>query len=719
MMHFRIDRWVVTALAVAAVAQSPARGWAQAALDAIAARPFQLSEAVQLDQADHSVVVQLDRVKASLADAHWSEAVDALCRLAELPDEKLIGVTERRFVSLRDSCQMRLAALPAEALAIYRDRVDSVAQKWYEAGIAKRDRMQLWNVVDQAFASSYGDKALLALGEMLFEAGDYPGARWCWERIVPQEMPKDSSPTWPAYPDTKLDLAGVRARLILVSILEGSSGRAKAELAQFASLHPDARGRLGGREVKYADALGQLLGDSRARPPLPRGTDWPTFAGGPARNAVAPPLVDVGSIAWRAPLVNPIAAAGPGAVAARGGLCFEPLVVGPLVLVNDYRTIQAFRSDRGLPAWGQGATIYQGDANGQAGEAVPPETLGLPHFSMTAFSGRLFARMGSTVTNEPQGGTPAAARGYLVCLDLNAQGRLLWKAETEEGWAFEGSPIVDGQGVYVAMRRSDIRPQAFVACLDAASGRLRWRRMICGAETPGRGALYESTCNLLTLVGDTLYANTNLGAVAAVRKLDGRTRWLCLYPRERQGDVANLAAHWQRGLNPCLYDRGTLLVAPADSPRVFAFDASTGQMLWQTGTETGDIEYLLGVREDCLIAGGRRLYWIGMNESDRGKVQRRWPDSEEGPGFGRGLLAGDSVLWPTRDKLYVFSQKTGQSEKVIDLTVRGALGGNLLVADGRLLVASVDGILVFNTTGSVPPSAKELTMWTQVLAPSP
>ncbi len=31
-------------------------------------------------------------------------------------------------------------------------------------------------------------------------------------------------------------------------------------------------------------------------------------------------------------------------------------------------------------------------------------------------------------------------------------------------------------------------------------------------------------------------------------------------------------------MNPCVLDRGTLLVAPADSPHIFAFDAATGQM---------------------------------------------------------------------------------------------------------------------------------------------
>ena len=722
MIRFLATWWIVGLLAAVSLVWPAARGWAQASLDVVAARPFELSEAVQLDQVDHAVLVQLEHVKASLADRQWGEAIDSLCRLAETSDDKLLGVTDRRFVCLRDNCQMRLAALPPDALTLYRTRIDPVAQKWYEAGIAKRDDALLWKVVDQAFASSCGDKALSALGEMAFESGDYPTARWCWERIVPHESPADA-PTWPGYPDTKLDLAAVRARLVLASILEGSTGRAKTELAQFTNLHHDARGRLGGREVKFADALGQLLTDSSAWPPAPRNLNWPTFAGGPRRNTIAPTLIDVGTVAWRTPLANPTAATSmlpavdTGAASARGTLCFEPLVVGQIVLVNDHRTIQAFRADHGGPAWGSGATIYQGDADSQTGAAAPPETLGVPHFTMTAFSDRLFARMGSIVTNEPQGGTPTMPPGYLVCLDLRAQGRLLWKAEPETGWAFEGSPIVDGQGVYVAMRRSDIRPQAFVACLDAARGRLRWRRMICAAETPGRGAIHESTHNLLTLVGQTLFVNTNLGAVAAVRTFDGRLRWVSLYPRDRQGDVANLAAHWRRGPNPCVYDRGTLLVAPADSPRVFAFDASTGQILWQTGTETDDVEHLLGVAHDYLVAGGRRLYWIGLNDADRGRVAHRWPDSEEGPGFGRGLLAGDSVLWPTRDKLYVFDQKTAQPQKVVDLTARAACGGNLLVSDGRLLAATPNELLMLGETGGVSKRAHEVTMHVQTTAP--
>ena len=65
------------------------------------------------------------------------------------------------------------------------------------------------------------------------------------------------------------------------------------------------------------------------------------------------------------------------------------------------------------------------------------------------------------------------------------------------------------------MRRADIRPQAHVACFDTTTGRMRWRRFICAAETPARAAMAECTHNLLTLAGGTIYVNTNLGAVAA------------------------------------------------------------------------------------------------------------------------------------------------------------------------------------------------------------
>ena len=76
--------------------------------------------------------------------------------------------------------------------------------------------------------------------------------------------------TWPGYPDTDLDLAAVRARLVLVSILEGAADRARAELAEFTRLHPDARGRLGGQEGQYAASVDKRCWTKASSGLLPR-----------------------------------------------------------------------------------------------------------------------------------------------------------------------------------------------------------------------------------------------------------------------------------------------------------------------------------------------------------------------------------------------------------------------------------------------------------------
>jgi len=692
-------------------------------LGAVPGNRFELSETVAVDRADSAVRTYLERVKEYLADGQWDEAVEALRRVMEESGGKLLGVTERRFISVRDYCHLQLASLPPEALALYRGRVDPLAGKWYEEGVARRDRRLLLGVVEEAFASSWGDNALAALGEMALESADYAAARSYWEKIIPVDPPPDAPPTWLSVPDTDLDLAAIRARLVLVSILEGSTDRAGDELARFSQLHADARGWLGGQEVNYAEALRTLLSESAGWPALKPGSDWPTFAGSPTREKIAPGTIDPGEVAWRFPLRETLPAnqsvwgsrAPTPRVAedARRPLSYHPLVVGGLVLVNNQLEIIALDVRTGRPAWGHGAAKIYRD---QFDEPVPilynpPDNLGVPRFTMTAAEGKLYARMGSPVSSRPRGSAWGRGAGYLVCLDLEAEGRLVWKAVPDEGdWAFEGSPLVAGQNVYVAMRRSDIRPQAHVACFDAESGRRRWRRYVCAAETPARGALHETTHNLLTLDRDTLYYNTNLGAVAAISAHDGRLKWVSLYPRVRVGDLLEPAAHFCRDLNPCLYDRGRLLVAPADSPRIFALDATTGQILWQTGSEVEDVVHLLGVSGSHLIAGGNKLYWISLREADAGRVTQVWPQGHEKLGYGRGVLGGDCVWWPTREKIYVFDAASGRMKKAISLVTRGADGGNLVLAEGHLVIATDDELIAFSGQGRAPNHrADELT----------
>ena len=678
---------------------------------------YALAESVSVDEAETVVRTYLDRAKAYLADGQWDEAIQTYRRVAVESGDKLIGVTPHRYLPVRDYCQLQLTALPPKALAVYRDQVDATARSWYESGVARHERGLLQKVVNEALASSYGDDALAALGDMALEEGDFASARSYWEKIVPADPPPGTPHTWLGVTDTDLDLAAVRARLVLASILEGSADRAQDELARFRQLHPDSRGRLGGVEVDYSDALATLLAESASWPKPESTPGWPTFAGSDVRARIAPVPLDPGGVAWRFGLRASIPAnagvwgsAAPtvrAAEDARRPLSYHPVLYGNIVLANDQTEIFAVDLATGRPAWGAStAAIYRDQFNDPIGpRQLPAENLGVPRFTMTIAGDRLYARMGPPATGHPTGESPGRA-GCVVAIDLAEEGRLLWKAVPPgPDWAMDGSPLADEANVYVAMRRGDIQPRAYVACLDAATGRIKWNRFVAAAATPAHGTLHETTHNLLSLDHGTLYFNTNLGAVAAISASDGAIRWVSLYPRRREGDLLQPAGHESRDLTPCLFDRGWLYVAPSDSPRIFAFDSGYGQMPWQTSTAVEDAVHLLGVVGNQLIAAGDRLYWIDLEPTGAGSIRHVWPEGGEKLGYGRGLITADeSIWWPGRDKIYVLDGRTAKLKEIVDLLPRGTTGGNLLSAAGRLLIAT-DHELVALGEGSLQDNA--------------
>ncbi len=675
----RLGQWLLVAAALGVV---PVVASAQVGPAPVGTR-FQLDVEVQVPRVVGELRGQLERVDVLMADEQWVEAIDTLLGALAVNDDRLMPITEHRFVGLREYGRLKLAHLPPEALELYRTRMDPLARRWFEEGQAKRSRQLLQNVVKSAFASSWGDKALFLLGDMALEQGDFAAARSYWEPILPVEPPLEAAPTWLSFPDSQLDLAAVRARLVLTSIVEGLPERAKEELGQFRRLHPESRGWLGGREVDFASELSALLAASREWPPERQAPFWPTFAGSTARNTTAPKSPDVAAVTWRFPLPE----AGQRAATA---LAYHPVWTDGRLFVGSHREIFGFQLADGTPAWQDAArAVFREQLEGITDPGpIPTDTLGSPQFTLTVHNNRLYGRMGSSVTAEPLERDASLRAGYLVCLDLRAEGRLLWQITPDDGWAFEGPPVSDGANVYVGMRRSDVRPQAHLASFDAETGRRRWQRFLCAADTPARGLMSQASHNLVTLVDDTLYYNTNLGAVAAVSADDGRVRWLSLYPRAHSGDSLSLAPYWRREVNPCVYHHGTLLVAPSDSPRVFAMDVATGQMLWQSGSETEEILHLLGTTDRHLIACGDRLYWIMIDGPKGGRIEHVWPDGPDRPGFGRGVLAGTYVFWPTRDTVHVFDQHTAKPVRAFDLTSHGAAGGNLLVAGDTLLIAT-------------------------------
>ena len=162
---------------------------------------------------------------------------------------------------------------------------------------------------------------------------------------------------------------------------------------------------------------------------------------------------------------------------------------------------------------------------------------------------------------------------------------------------------------------------------------------------------------------------------------------------------------FQRNPSPCLLHQGLVIVAPADTPNIFALDANTGQMIWSTD-KLADALHLLGVVRHNLIVGGNRLTALDIRT---GKIKFTWPESQTAGirGLGHGLVAGDEIFWPTRHEIYVIHGVTGaRSRTSIRLGAISDGGANLAAADGRLLVAGRDKIMAFGPALPMPPNRK-------------
>lgn len=718
MVRLRGANWlggIVVALA-ACVGQDPAQAQFNPTFNST---QFELSGTVDVGEADAATNTHLQRVREFCKRQQWAEAIDVLGLVMESHAGRVVLVESqpyKRYVAVREYCHLQLAGMPAEALVAYRDRVDPQAEALYESGLKRRDPQPLKRLLDEFYCSRWGDDALLRLGEWALERADYGAARGYWSQLhdfAPPPGLAAGDASWRAgvlhYPDSDIPRADVLARLVLVSIVERSEKRAEMDFKSFRDEFPRARGRLGGREGVLVELLDALRADMPSWPREGLRQDWPTFAGAATRNGIAAAAVDVAGLRWKISLPTLTlheAASQPRPVAEGRDepLSYFPVVAGNLLLVNTGRDIRAYNLQTGLAAWGTDPVIYRGSEQESDGFSIAQPALGTPRFTLTVSGHLLFARLGDPVTGHVRDSPVLrTTNSYLVCLDLARQGSLLWDSRRyfplDDKWAFDGSPISDGDRVYVALRKSEWQPQAHVACLDARTGRPRWQRFVASAATPGQGMQNEVTHNLLSLDEGTLFFSTNLGAIAALAADDGRPRWVTVYPRAGGGDLNMRATHFLRDLTPCVCDRGVVYAAPSDTVLVMALDMATGRRRWEV-KYLDDAVHLLGVAGGNLVASGDKLWCI--NVATGKAANGGWPDQPASRGYGRGLLLGDVIYWPTLKEIFICDQRSGVAvRQAINLPSRASEqdhlhGGNLLAAGDALLVVTGDTIFALD-----------------------
>ncbi len=182
--------------------------------------------------------------------------------------------------------------------------------------------------------------------------------------------------------------------------------------------------------------------------------------------------------------------------------------------------------------------------------------------------------------------------------------------------------------------------------------------------------------------------------MVALEAESGETLWVATYPRQ---ETAHLGPGSERDLNPAVIHEGRVFVAPTDANAIFAFEADSGRLLWKSEPISEDVKlsHLLGVAKGRLIATGDRVLLFDVKD---GRLLQTWPDSGKSmEGFGRGLLAGDLIYWPTKNEIQILHQRTGLPvDRPIELQKTfQTKSGNLVAGDGYLIVAQTDGLVVF------------------------
>lgn len=612
---------------------------------------------------------------------------------------------------------------------------------------------------------------LLAMpGQSLWVAVD--GIDWEEHRDYVRQLlnDSDSSSSLETAADSDVDPAAIWARLCLASWLEGSSERARVELKLLQQLYPQERGYLGGREVNYSDYLVTLLKSSPGELEAATKKNWPTFAGAYARTADAslPEGAETYEPNWSISLEphslsrgvprNGFADEGRSRTAA--DLTTEsfdalnstfPIVIGEHVVVADEQRVRAFELASGLPAFPSGGsqvferadldygmfhtTNRSGDfsfsmgSGRRRGSPLSAMQLKLIHalgparFTLASNDTKLVARVGTTAIGVPYAQAQFQDPADMVVFDMRKEGKMEAKippvTELSGPWSFEGTAILQGERLYCGMTKSGVRDESAVACFDWTTSQMLWRRTVCLTQPYGSGLVTEGeygfrSHNLLTLKDGVLYYNSNHGVIAALEADRGSLLWLTHYPRRDLIPNSLEQSHQQvqRNANPCLVTRGLVISMPLDSERLFALDAATGQLVWQTVPGGIDPVHLIGATEEDVLVSGEQLFWVQLHS---GKIRAEFPAEENSyrdRGYGRGALVGDQVYWPTRETIFRLNIKLSgdgsvvEAAKPIDLSQFGEEGGNIVVAGGQMIVASPSRMTVYSPTQSIAPPDK-------------
>lgn len=637
---------------------------------------------------------RLVEIKQKMAAGKHADAADDLQRVLDESGDDLILVAPNHARPARWEAHRLLATLPPDVLKAYQDRVDQPAKKLLAQGKLTRDPRPLWQLLDRYFVSQPADEALLLLGDLLFERGEFRAAEDAWRRLLP-DAGADV-----VYPNSKADPALVRARVVLAVIFMGDAPRAKVEFDAFKAKHATANGTLAGKTGPLVGTLKAFLDAPPKLAPEAATNAWPTYGGGPERSgrvAGGVPRSWPSKPSWDRTIAEEQPGARFGAVNPPARQPFGyPVILNGEVFVADATRVFGFDLQTGEPT-----RSYNPNATAKTPAACA---------SLTASGGLLYARFGPSIVRAPEatavGGILESSA--LVCFKPQGDGlKQLWRIAPPEDpkvpAAWEGAPVVVGKRLWAVYAKFEGGRVIHVAVGydpvegDAEPQRPAWVTELCDSAQPVSDG-GRTRQELLTLAGRHLVFCSNAGAVVALDAATGQRAWGFRYARSRKA-----AVHAGGDPSPAVAFGGRVFVAPADGECVYALEAHTGLLAWESGPTEG--ARIVGIARDRLIVNvsgppgpQRGLRGLALDTGSHRTADGGWVAGGT-LSYGQGLATDDVILWPSREGLYFVDPDDGRPTPGRPNPWRAPFPNVLARYFGHLAYA--DGVLVVVTANQV------------------
>lgn len=628
----------------------------------------------------------LDDFRRFVKRKQWEKAFKHLEIVLNSPSNGLVPGEDGILLPSRLIARDALTQLPSAGQDAYRLFYDAEAKKLLEQAKGKDEQDKLSQLASKFLITASGDTAADRLGDLYFEAGDFSQAAQAWRSILNSRL------------DSRLSRARLWTKIGIALARMRRWNELRDVLTTVREQHAKEQVSLGGQQVSAVEHLEKLLAHEKDPGQSP-GDDVPlpdiSLSGDPK------PL-------WQFrlfPKPDPHTNQGQG-----------------LFMMNPWGWGQRTRSDMIMPVALDQSRLYANFIGYDLGIDLASGKL---QWRTGRFLDLLQKSQNGLFGLERYGVTVAGDRLWSVTRDVNklgqheqfphyslvsreaATGKETFNSEKVEGlkeWSLYGSPLADGERVYVPAMKQNQQDVHIIAISAAAEPKLLWSTSLGTYKNNQQMWYYQmerSVQPTLLLYDGRLYADTHAGSLVELDASSGRIDWAVNYVSETS--IQHRFFMWGMPMNgssltvspPMIVD-GVLYVKGMKSTRLYAIDPQRPKVLWKRPVPKSAI--LVGVDDDNFYLGGedisaydlttRHILW-----SVKVNMATSW---------GRPLMTKNRIYHFDTRGIYEINKADGRVVHLFRGADLGSLGGVLKMTPKALLAISNLAVTAYPLESSTP-----------------